>query len=109
MLEADIKQQLDQYLQLMEGDVVLRVSAGDDAVSKEMLDLVNELASMSSRISVENVTYTVPGVDRPILSNISFEIAAGETPARRAGRKADPCTPPRNRRRAVSTMAIPRR
>lgn len=55
MLEADIKQQLDQYLQLMEGDVVLRVSAGDDAVSKEMLDLVNELASMSSRISVENV------------------------------------------------------
>lgn len=56
MLEADIKQQLDQYLQLMEGDVVLRVSAGDDAISKEMLDLVNELASMSSRISVENVT-----------------------------------------------------
>ncbi|TCI52994.1 alkyl hydroperoxide reductase subunit F [Exiguobacterium sp. SH1S21] len=56
MLEADIKQQLDQYLQLMEGDVVLRVSAGDDAVSKEMLELVNELASMSSRISVENVT-----------------------------------------------------
>lgn len=56
MLEADIKQQLDQYLQLMEGDVLLRVSAGDDAVSKEMLDLVNELASMSSRISVENVT-----------------------------------------------------
>lgn len=56
MLEADIKQQLDQYLQLMEGDVVLRVSAGDDTVSKEMLDLVNELASMSSRISVENVT-----------------------------------------------------
>lgn len=56
MLETDIKQQLEQYLQLMEGDVVLRVSAGDDAVSKEMLDLVNELASMSSRISVENVT-----------------------------------------------------
>ncbi|KGI84407.1 NADH dehydrogenase [Exiguobacterium mexicanum] len=56
MLEADIKQQLDQYLQLMEGDVVLRVSAGDDAVSKEMLDLVNELASMSSRISFEHVT-----------------------------------------------------
>ncbi|STO09589.1 alkyl hydroperoxide reductase subunit F [Exiguobacterium aurantiacum] len=56
MLEAAIKQQLDQYLQLMEGDVVLRVSAGDDTVSKEMLDLVNELASMSSRISVENVT-----------------------------------------------------
>lgn len=56
MLETAIKQQLDQYLQLMEGDVVLRVSAGEDKVSNEMLDLVNELASMSSRISVERAT-----------------------------------------------------
>ncbi|MDT0192933.1 alkyl hydroperoxide reductase subunit F [Exiguobacterium sp. BG5(2022)] len=56
MLEAAIKQQLDQYLQLMEGDVVLRVSAGEDKVSNEMLELVNELASMSSRISVEHAT-----------------------------------------------------
>ncbi|VXB89447.1 alkyl hydroperoxide reductase (large subunit) [Exiguobacterium sp. 8H] len=56
MLEAAIKQQLDQYLQLMEGDVVLRVSAGEDKVSNEMLELVNELASMSSRISVESAT-----------------------------------------------------
>src|SRR3546814_8083884 len=29
-------------------------------------------------ISVENVTYTVEGMDRPILSNVSFEVAAGE-------------------------------
>ncbi|MCC9625335.1 alkyl hydroperoxide reductase subunit F [Thalassospira sp. MA62] len=56
MLEAAIKQQLDQYLHLMEGDVVLRVSAGEDKVSNEMLELVNELASMSSRISVERAT-----------------------------------------------------
>lgn len=56
MLEAAIKQQLDQYLQLMEGDVVLHVSAGEDKVSNEMLELVNELASMSSRISVERAT-----------------------------------------------------
>ena len=56
MLEVAIKQQLDQYLQLMEGDVVLRVSAGEDNVSNEMLELVNELASMSSRISVERAT-----------------------------------------------------
>lgn len=56
MLEAAIKQQLDQYLQLMEGDVVLRVSAGEDKISNEMLELVNELASMSSRISVERAT-----------------------------------------------------
>ncbi|MEQ8814137.1 MAG: type I secretion system permease/ATPase [Thalassobaculum sp.] len=29
-------------------------------------------------IAVENVTYTVPGFDRPILSNVSFEIQPGE-------------------------------
>lgn len=32
----------------------------------------------TGRITVEGVTYTVPGVDRPILSNVTFEIAAGE-------------------------------
>jgi len=32
----------------------------------------------TGHISVENVTYTVPGLDRPILSNLSFEIEAGE-------------------------------
>lgn len=32
----------------------------------------------AGNISVENVTYTVEGIDRPILANVSFEIAAGE-------------------------------
>ena len=31
-LDADIKAQLAQYLQLMEGEVLLKVSAGDDSV-----------------------------------------------------------------------------
>jgi len=53
MLDSDIKSQLNQYLQLMEGDVLLKVSAGDDDVSKNMLELVNELAGMSSKIKVE--------------------------------------------------------
>ncbi|MFD3259558.1 alkyl hydroperoxide reductase subunit F [Paenibacillus lentus] len=53
-LDADIKQQLEQYLQLMEGDVLLKVSAGTDSVSNDMLDLVNELSSMSDRITVEH-------------------------------------------------------
>lgn len=52
-LDADIKQQLEQYLQLLEGDVLLKVSAGSDSVSNDMLDLVNELSSMSDRITVE--------------------------------------------------------
>lgn len=53
MLDADIKGQLAQYLQMMEGDIVLKVSTGTDDVSRDMKDLVNEISSMSPRISVE--------------------------------------------------------
>jgi NADH-dependent peroxiredoxin subunit F len=52
-LDAEIKSQLNQYLQLLESDILLKVSAGSDDVSKEMLALVEELASMSSKITVE--------------------------------------------------------
>lgn len=54
LLDADIKAQLAQYLQLMEGDVLLKVSAGSDEVSRDMLALVDELATMSTRIKVEH-------------------------------------------------------
>ncbi|USY55129.1 alkyl hydroperoxide reductase subunit F [Bacillus sp. 1780r2a1] len=53
LLDANIKAQLDQYLQLLESDIVLKVSAGEDKVSRDMLSLVDELATMSSRIKVE--------------------------------------------------------
>ncbi|MCT2346971.1 alkyl hydroperoxide reductase subunit F [Niallia taxi] len=56
LLDGEIKAQLEQYLQLMEGDVLLKVSAGSDKVSSDMLSLVDELATMSSRIKVENTT-----------------------------------------------------
>lgn len=55
-LDADIKQQLEQYIQLLEGNVLLKVSAGTDTVSNEMMDLVNELSSMSDKITVEQTT-----------------------------------------------------
>lgn len=55
ILDADIKTQLSQYLQLMENDILLKVSAGDDNVSKDMLALVDELTTMSSKITVEKV------------------------------------------------------
>ncbi|HDR4726510.1 alkyl hydroperoxide reductase subunit F [Bacillus cereus group sp. Sample62] len=55
ILDADIKTQLSQYLQLMENNILLKVSAGDDDVSKDMLSLVDELATMSSKITVEKV------------------------------------------------------
>ncbi|WP_174734680.1 alkyl hydroperoxide reductase subunit F [Mesobacillus harenae] len=57
-LDAEIKSQLNQYLQLLEGDILLKVSAGSDDISKEMLALVEELASMSSKISLEKTELT---------------------------------------------------
>ncbi|EFV74713.1 MULTISPECIES: alkyl hydroperoxide reductase subunit F [Cytobacillus] len=53
LLDADIKAQLAQYLQMMEGNILLKVSAGSDKVSSDMLALVDELANMSSHIKVE--------------------------------------------------------
>src|SRR5690625_6854423 len=53
MLDADIKAQLAQYLEMMEGDVLLKISAGSDEVSRDMVALVDELATMSSHIKVE--------------------------------------------------------
>ncbi|MGG3572297.1 alkyl hydroperoxide reductase subunit F [Bacillus gobiensis] len=58
VLEADIKAQLNQYLQLLESDIVLKVSTGSDNVSNDMLALVDELASMSSKITVEKTQLT---------------------------------------------------
>lgn len=55
MLEKEIKAQLAQYLEMLEGDIVLKLDAGDDDASKEMTALVEELAEMSSRITVEKV------------------------------------------------------
>jgi alkyl hydroperoxide reductase subunit F len=51
MLDAEIKTQLEQYLALLEGVVVLKVSAGDD---KDMAAFVDSIAAMSDLIQVES-------------------------------------------------------
>jgi len=56
LLDADIKKQLAGYLELMENDVLIKVSAADDSVSRDMEALIEELASMSSKIKVEKVS-----------------------------------------------------
>ncbi len=56
ILDAEIKAQLNQYLQLLENDILLKVSAGSDQLSSDMLALVKELAAMSPKIKVENTT-----------------------------------------------------
>lgn len=52
-LDAQIKTQLEQYLQLMEGDITITLSIGTDAISREMEAMINEIASMSGRITVK--------------------------------------------------------
>lgn len=53
VLDKDIKEQLAKYLELMEGNVLIKVSAASDDISSNMADLVEELSSMSSKITVE--------------------------------------------------------
>lgn len=53
VLDAEIKAQLNQYLQLMEGDVRIKVSAGSDPASADMLALMDEIVGMTTRIKVE--------------------------------------------------------
>lgn len=67
-LDAEIKQQLSDYLKLMEGDVKITACVGDDETSGEMMALLNELAAMSSHIKVEKgVLPRIPSfsVDKP--------------------------------------------
>ena len=56
MLDAQIKAQFQQYLTMLEGDLVLKVSTGDDKTSQDMLALVTEIANMSPRITMEQGT-----------------------------------------------------
>lgn len=51
MLNADLKQQLQQLLGLMEGDVEFRASIGSDDKSKELKELLDEIAEMSEHIT----------------------------------------------------------
>lgn len=54
MLDNQIKAQLQQYLSMLEGDLLIKVSVNDDKTSQEMLNLVEELEKMSPRITVQH-------------------------------------------------------
>ena len=51
-LDAQIKGQLAQYLQLLESDLVLQAQLGDDENSQKVRDFLEEIAAMSERISI---------------------------------------------------------
>lgn len=56
MLDDEIRGQLAEYLKLLENDVLIKVSAGSDDASKDMISLIDELSAMSSRIKKEQAT-----------------------------------------------------
>ena len=54
ILDAEMKAQLAQYLEMMENDIVLKISTDTDKVSGDMVALADELAAMSSKITIEH-------------------------------------------------------
>lgn len=52
-LDAEIMQQLEQYLTLLENDIVIKVNAGNDKVSVDMVRLIDEIAKLTPKIHVE--------------------------------------------------------
>lgn len=54
ILDQEIKEQLAAYLQLLENDIVIKLSLGDDSVSKEMSELVDEIIAMTAKIKKEH-------------------------------------------------------
>lgn len=53
MLDNETKQNLTQYLELLETPVIFSVSTDETSNSQQVLDFVNEVANMSEKISVE--------------------------------------------------------
>ncbi|MBN2222623.1 MAG: alkyl hydroperoxide reductase subunit F [Vallitaleaceae bacterium] len=53
ILSAELREQLQQYLALLEKDVLLRTSLGDNEASKQMSEFVHEVSSLSDKIHIE--------------------------------------------------------
>ena len=91
-LDPEIKSQLEQYLQLMEGEVHIKLSVGTDQVSQDMTDLLEEIAAMSSNIVVEKAelnrtpSFSInrPGEDTGISATDPHRNRAGPLALKRA-------------------------
>ena len=53
LLDNDVREQLSQYLRLMENDILIKISVADDSASAQMSEFVRELAGLSAKIHVE--------------------------------------------------------
>ncbi|EUJ30229.1 alkyl hydroperoxide reductase subunit F [Listeria cornellensis FSL F6-0969] len=57
-LDKEIKAQLAGYLDLLEQDIVLKVSVATDENSQKLLEFVTEIADMSPKIRLENGSFS---------------------------------------------------
>lgn len=71
-LDVNLKNQLAQYLQLLEKEVVISLSVSNDENSKEVRDFVTEISEMSEKISLEEKALRLT----PSFS-LSSEVASG--------------------------------
>lgn len=55
ILDTDIKNQLAEYLKLLESDIIIKLSVGEDNISKDMKSLIDEILTMSDKITVDEV------------------------------------------------------
>lgn len=53
MLDSTIKSQLAEYLKLLDNDLEIIVSVGDDEKSKEMQEFLNDVASLTPKITLK--------------------------------------------------------
>ena len=65
-LDAEIKAQLEQYLALLESDIVLQAHLADDANSQKVRNFLEEIVAMSDRLSLE---------DKVLSRTPSFQVA----------------------------------
>lgn len=53
ILDTEIRNQLIEYLKLLESDIQIKFSPGSDSISDDMVALIDELAALSERIKTE--------------------------------------------------------
>lgn len=75
-LDTSIKQQLTQYLGMLEKDVIIRLDADSSANGQKVREFITEIASMTNKISIEETTlelspgFTIDPIDQS--SGIAF-------------------------------------
>lgn len=53
ILEADIKEELKEYLKMMEENIVIKASIGTDKISQDMLSFLEEFAALTTKIQIK--------------------------------------------------------